>query len=408
MIAFYILLTIVAVVLIFSIFIKVKYPFWSSQPVFHVYNLSYYIRPVGIIQHDIPDKNKYYRPDVVVKKIDTDNMSYLETSVTSFIQTHYLQTSMSSFVPNKSNIIPYFKGHSTPCHLSTWTIQNPILHNNSGKVTAKDEIKGCMTTRPLHVDIFTVSGNKSVPSFDINYVDYLCVSSYHRKKGVAPIVIYTHQYTIQREPQRIPVSLFKREDEITGIVPLCFYKTITFDMSKWTMLAEVPANRGVVIRCDSSNYTIVHNFIQERKNAFQICILPSIGNMISLMESENLYVYMLLNETQILQSVYFFRNCCMKHENGENNLSLVASIRVDDLPDDIFAYSCKLSITKIVKEYGEECNYKYFSVENISSNDAIVEDLNTKNAHISSSPTAYFFYNFACPTYPSNKTFILN
>ena len=98
----------------------------------------------------------------------------------------------------------------------------------------------------------------------------------------------------------------------------------------------------------------------------------------------------------------------MKYENDENSLTLIASIRVPNLPDDIFSYSCKLSITKIIKKYGKTCKYRYFSVENISSNDTILQDLEKKNVSVYSSPTAYFFYNFACPTYQSNKIFILN
>ena len=179
-------------------------------------------------------------------------------------------------------------------------------------------------------------------------------------------------------------------------------------MSAWTKLPEIPANRGLVMHCDSSKYAPVHDFIKERKNLFQMAIIPSIGNIIALMESENIYVYMLLNEKQTIQAVYFFRNNTMKYENDENSFSLIASIRLPNVPDDIFSYSCKLSITKIVNKYGKTCKYKYFSIENISSNDTIFQDLEKKTTPLYSSPTAYFFYNFACPTYPSNKIFILN
>lgn len=406
MITLYILTIVVIIALIFMIFIKVKYPFWSSQPVFHVYDFLYYIRPIGIIQTELPKQNKYYDNMIVVKKIEED-ISYLETTITSFIQAHYLKTNNASFVPKKENIIPYFNGHLYPCHLSRWTTKTPLLHT-SGKVTLKDELKGCMTTRPLHVDMFTSSGTKSVPSFEVNYVDYLCVNFAYRKQGVAPKIIYTHNYAIQREKHRIPISLFKKEEDITGIVPLCFYKTLTFDMNTWTTLPEIPSNRGTVISCDSSKYTNIHNFIEEKKNQFQMTIIPSVGNIISLMDSENIYVYMLLDEKQSIQAVYFFRNNTMKYENDENSLTLIASIRVHNIPDDIFSYSCKLSITKIVKKYTKQIRYRYFSVENISSNDTILKDLEKKNVPIQSSPTAYFFYNFACPTYNSNKIFILN
>ena len=40
-------------------YIRVKFGFWALQPVFHVYNLTYLIWPPGIINHDLPEKNKY-------------------------------------------------------------------------------------------------------------------------------------------------------------------------------------------------------------------------------------------------------------------------------------------------------------------------------------------------------------
>ena len=53
-------------VLIYDIFIsmyllliaiyKLKFPFWSRQPVFHFHNLKYWLFPPGIIQHGKPEK----------------------------------------------------------------------------------------------------------------------------------------------------------------------------------------------------------------------------------------------------------------------------------------------------------------------------------------------------------------
>ena len=53
-------LIIVAVVVIFVIIYKLKFPFWSKQPVFHYHNLKYWVFPPGIINHDKPKKNKFY------------------------------------------------------------------------------------------------------------------------------------------------------------------------------------------------------------------------------------------------------------------------------------------------------------------------------------------------------------
>ena len=54
------------------IFIKVKFRFWASQPVFHIYNLYYWLFPPGIIQHDKPPLTKYFD-----RKIYTDTFKNL-------------------------------------------------------------------------------------------------------------------------------------------------------------------------------------------------------------------------------------------------------------------------------------------------------------------------------------------
>ena len=49
-------LIIVAIIVILVIIYKLKFPFWSRQPVFHYHNLIYWIFPPGIINHDKPEK----------------------------------------------------------------------------------------------------------------------------------------------------------------------------------------------------------------------------------------------------------------------------------------------------------------------------------------------------------------
>ena len=63
--AMYILLVLLILYALFIIICKVKFRFWSIQPVFHFYNLYYWFSPPGIIQHDIPKSGgKYYDPYV--------------------------------------------------------------------------------------------------------------------------------------------------------------------------------------------------------------------------------------------------------------------------------------------------------------------------------------------------------
>ena len=56
----YLLLTFfVILVIILKIYIRIKFGFWAYQPVFHYHNLFYWIYPIGLINKDLPNINKF-------------------------------------------------------------------------------------------------------------------------------------------------------------------------------------------------------------------------------------------------------------------------------------------------------------------------------------------------------------
>ena len=46
-------------IMLFFIYIRLKYKFWAIQPVFHFYDIYYWFKNVGIINKELPKKNKY-------------------------------------------------------------------------------------------------------------------------------------------------------------------------------------------------------------------------------------------------------------------------------------------------------------------------------------------------------------
>ena len=76
------------------IYIRLKYGFWIMQPVFHIYDLSYYFKPPGIILDLLPTKNKYTN----FKEIDTiifSNLTLIQKQrLINLIKVHYLQNTL--------------------------------------------------------------------------------------------------------------------------------------------------------------------------------------------------------------------------------------------------------------------------------------------------------------------------
>ena len=87
---------------------KLRHRFWSKQPVFHYYNLWYWLFPPGIINKDVPKMNEYVNI-VNVKTRDILELCDDECiNIVEFIANHYLRTKTTLYVPQKKQTGIYF------------------------------------------------------------------------------------------------------------------------------------------------------------------------------------------------------------------------------------------------------------------------------------------------------------
>ena len=113
----YILLSIAVIYLLIFAFIKLRFRFWSVQPVFHLYNLFYWIWPCGIIEHGQPPKTKFYNGKVLTKKfkdVSTEKKALFYT----FIKSHFLNNKKEKYNPPNFAVLDYFNAHNRISHLS--------------------------------------------------------------------------------------------------------------------------------------------------------------------------------------------------------------------------------------------------------------------------------------------------
>lgn len=405
----YILLTIFLIILLFIAYIKIKYKFWSIQPVFHFYNWNYMIFPPGIINHELPEKNKYTN----FENIKTQNVNHLskiqKDRFVNFVSLNYLQNGTNTYSPTYNNIFPYFSSHNDKSFISLYHEQNLMQDLKKGTTIDFPRIIGSITSRPVHIFINNYKYNKSKNNkynnndsiFTAYYVDYLCVEKTKRKKGIAQQMIQTHHYNQSHLNKKIVVSLFKREDELTGIVPLCFYITYGFPVYKWTKPYQLDT-MFKIIEINASNFYLLFDFIKINKSKFDIFISVESSNLIELIKTKNIFINVIIIENEIV-CAYFFRKTCTFIDKNMEVLTCFASINIFENID-IFIQGFKISFWNIA----EKNNFGFSGIENISDNYIIIENIMKKTKPIISSPTAYFFYNFAYPTFNANKTLILN
>tara|TARA_Y100000992_G_scaffold302664_1_gene278126 strand:+ start:3408 stop:4613 length:1206 start_codon:yes stop_codon:yes gene_type:complete len=368
-------------------YIKINYRFWSIQPVFHIYNVYYWAFPPGLIKHDLPEKNKF----VNTKNILFRDFSVIDkkmiTSTTHLIQDHYLKIKEAHYNPSENNFVPYFKGHNDPSFLSTYFYKDHL--NNK-------EIVGTMTSRPLFIKVYDKKMN-------VFYVDHLCVHSGYRKKGIAPELIQTHNYFQCRANKKIPCSLFKKETDLTGIVPLTVYKTYCFDMKLWKQNYKIH-NSIELIQVNSKNIHLLYDFLTKMVDSdkYTCFIMPAIGNIQSLIETKNIYVFMSRQKGEIL-SVYFFRDSSLTY-NKEGVIECFCNIcNIND--KDMFVYIFSEALKRLLKEMK---NIRYLLIENNSDTKEILVNIMTKYNPLFETPTAYYLYNYGVRPVEEFRVCIIN
>lgn len=383
------------------IYIRLRYGFWYYQPVFHVYDLYSYIFPCGIIMHDLPKKNRYTNfQEITTLHFDTIRGTRKMTEFANLIQFHFLRNKENRFTPKKRNLIPYFLGYSRnhPCFISFY-YEDELLHDiKNNTMIPHKKLIGAMTTRPLHVFI----KNKNA-QFYVYYVDYLCVDKSYRKKGIAPQLIQTHEYNQRHGNDKISVSLFKREGQLTGIVPLCVYMNYGFPLDHW-LYPEPLVPRYNLIECTKQNIRFLMDFMKQERDQFDICITAELASVISLINSYNLHIYFLLDtENSDILAAYYFKKTCVSIQHGKDCVCCFASIQGKGTKDALFIEGFGHAIASLRKY---KYKYSFLSIESISHNIKIINHYGKANATIVS-PVAYFFYNFAYHTFHPRKVFVL-
>ena len=401
----YLLGFIIVIIVIFFLYVRLKYKFWALQPVFHFYDVYYWFINVGVIRKELPEKNKYVNLKNIVTKEFEKIDELTKKQIVTLIRLNYLRNGENVFNPKKENIDSYFIGHNAKTFWSYFSEKEILIDNKTGKIIEENKIIGVMTSRPLHVKI----NNSKSSSFDVYYVDYLCVNKDWRKKNIAPQLIQTHEYNQSYNNKNICVSLFKREEELTGIIPLTIYKTYCFSVKNNLIQYNELDVRIKLLTGDKLNIYYLYNFINEiikneMKKKMDIIIYPEISNIVELIESKNLFIKMLVIDGNIV-SVYMFRKTCTYIENEKEILSCIGSINGNILTNEEFIKGFKMSLWSIIKD---NKNFKYVTIEDISDNTCIINNICIKTYPIAISPMAYFFYNFAYNSFKSGKCVIIN
>lgn len=408
-ILYHVCLTAIFLYVLICIYIKVKFQFWSIQPVFHVYDFLYWIYPPGVVQRDLPLLNKYVdNGNICVENVE-DVSEVTMKRVTNFIQSHYLRkTKRARYSPSHESIIEYFKGSNHPSYISTYNRQLPSSIYTISKTTVDDvydldELLGVFTARPLLITL------KDKKTFSLYYCDNLCVHPLYRKKGIAPKLIQTQYYQLRRLNKRINTFLFKREGEMTAIVPLVTYDTIIYPTDD--IVSNIKPNSIVnVIEISEKTIFLLTQLLTDKKSLFDCIIVPELGTLSTLLKTNNIFVYGLIIGN-ILVSCYVFKYQYLIYNEDDHIIECIASINAikHDGNVDLFFSGFRKAICSVIKKEAEVNRpIKKILIENTSHNHIIVDQINKIIPQpYSKTPCAFFLYNYISYTIHSSSCFIL-
>jgi hypothetical protein len=404
MIFIYIVLGLLIIVIVFNIAVRLKFPFWSIQPVFHIYDLKHWILPNRIINNSIPSPNKYLRLLDVESHEIKNILNETKVKITSFIQEHFLRNNYVDYVPSKEDIFNYLETALLSSYVSLYLKPSMLIEEDgisSPKIIMDREILGVISARPMYITL----NKETMPIF---YVDNLCVHTDERNKGIAPSLIQTHYYHLYNKtcgikpnnvrgsagvsPTKLsaPICLFKREGNMTAIVPLTIFNTIGYDCNTIPNKDKFPIYFKL-IKITIQNIQLFREFFKSQAGIkFKCVIQPELELIMKLIKSENIVIYGLIHNHNLL-SLYVFRKVpsYLKLNKGYC-FECIASI--DNTPNkSIFIGGFCSAIRRYCRKYKSDI----FFVEDTSHNHRLIDYLNYNKIKITAQyPTAFFLYNY--------------
>jgi hypothetical protein len=394
-------LAMVAIFLSTFVYIKLRFPFWSSQPVFHTYDgWRYLCRQPYVVQSAPPPQHKHY--DARVQTHEFFDLSRKDLKrLCEFMQCHWIPTDQFFFTVTRSTLATEFTGHTETPYVSIYwepvAYTTPTTPASTGAEGASEkQIAGCIFSRPLRLRF---SGT-TVDPISLYYLDYFCMNREKPDPMIGRSLFQTHEYHQRTRNPAVAVSLFKKETDLCqGVVPLISYTTYLYAIPK-RRVEKLPAGMSCVAIHDESMDVLV-DFLQtvSQSTLFSCIAMTDISHLVGLVKAKEWFVFVLRSREDIL-AMYFFKNAHIRYEStDQRTLQLVASVCNTTHPN-VFYVGFLQAMKSLVREYAG--TFGLLKIEDVGHNGRLVAQWKkeTSTMPIVESESAYYLYNYVVPKSP--------
>lgn len=401
-------------ILIIYFTIKIKYPFWNLQPVYHTYDFwrKWTTRPF-IIQKSYPFQTKFCD----FKNIKTREFLDLDTNtvqnLADLLVSHYIASDQVLLTITPKHLRDYFTGQMNPSYVSfyyekRYTTDDVSILQKGNELPYINNMIGAITSRQISFFVFPRTGEStSYIKYPCYYWDYICIHRDNKNTNIGRKLIQTHEYNQRVNNRGILISMFKKEGDLSiGIVPLIEYSSFTFPIPI-VKLRKIP-KYCFLTRINKTSFGDFNDFmlqyLKSPKKEFPFVAIPEIGVLNHLIESDNLYVFMLRKRENVL-ALYFFKDATVQYEEA-NGCALQCIGSICNMMDrELFYLGFLHSVYKITCK----TQYKILLFERIAHNLYFTADLirNCGGRFITEQKNAYYLYNFVMnPILPKDTLII--
>ncbi len=185
----YILLFWLVTVIIVWATVKIKYPFWNNQPVFHTYDYvrSLYKQPF-VVHTNWPRKTKYVdHVHVYTYPVNDDNLKLIK-DVAKLLQSHYLSSERIDYMIQSAALYALHTGQQEQSYFSVYKVLEygvkPNQNDANVGIVKMDKILGCITSRALSMHVRPTKNEATFTQIPVYFMDFLCVHREHDYKNI--------------------------------------------------------------------------------------------------------------------------------------------------------------------------------------------------------------------------------
>jgi len=400
----YILFAITSLFLLFFAYIKLKYPFWNNQPVFHVYDfIRRFYREPFIVNKNSPIKTKYCDFENIITHKFVECSQKTKIDLINITQCFYLNTDRILYTMSEKDIYALLTGQNEPSYVSIFYEKQykQVFDASGSRITSIVIPNGSITSRSLRFWYVNTADAHHYTEMPIYLIDLLCVDRQKDRLSIYRKLFQTQEYNQRIENKAIQCSLIKKEMQLfDGIIPFVQYNTHTYKLRNHK-ISPLPIHYHCV-NINSENIDLFIDFFYtnndycSKTEIYKHMVFPDIGNIHSLLKQRLLYIYC-LKKGEHVYGYYFFKDAKMYYEEVDGNtLQLTCSV-MNCLSPTIFYSGYLHSIRDILKKND---TYSMLLFEDIGHNHILLKQWSMNYTPVFTNKTAYYLHNFIMPGSP--------